>query len=260
MELSLSLTKTFIPANLSLVASIAETEIFSKFMIHKTLIRDASPDLAANYIAIPVPCPICFFLDEEHEARLQCHALFGRMLHFEELVALCGGDAEKTEMTVGVVENGLYLEYHHIPSDCIGSCRIRQTADSRLVLVNEHVRFLSRDKVEKKKYCWFSRQKTACEVLGISTIHITGARTSISQGYYYYPLFGFDAPLPTEFCRFLPKEIAHCRTLINLFKYQQGRKIWFLQGFSCEMMFDLHNDNGTLSDDEELLVCHCLLG
>ena len=114
-------------------------------MTQQTIIDDASSDLTMSYHP-------CYFLDEEHEARSLCHALFGRMLRFEELATLCGGKTKKIEMIVGVVHAGLYLEYHDIPANCVGSCLIHRTADSQLALVNEHVRFLNKSHVGTKKF------------------------------------------------------------------------------------------------------------
>jgi len=208
-------------------------------MTPKTLNPNVRPNCAVKHILTPVSFSHRFFLDEEYDAGLLCHALFGRMLHFGELTAICGGEPGKTEITVGVAKSNLYMEYYNAMIGCVGACVICRTADSQLVLVNEHVRFLRRDGIEKKKFHWFSRQKDACESQGISAIHITGSRSSISQGYYYYPLFGFNAPVPPDFLHILPKEIPPCRTLLDLYEYQQGRKKWFLCGFPCEMTFNL---------------------
>ena len=198
------------------------------------------PVFTTKSIVMPVANPIRFFLDEEYEARLRCHLLFDRMLSHAELVALCGGgDGEKTEMTIGIIKTGLYLEYQHFPSDCVGSCMIHRRDDRRLVLVNEHVRFLRRNGIERKKFHWFSRQKFACESLGVSAIDVTGARSSITQGFYYYPLFGFNAPLPPGFYRFLTQELSHCQTLLDLYEQPQGRKAWAMNGCPCEMSFEL---------------------
>jgi len=212
-------------------------------MTPKTLISNVHPDCPAKHILTPVSFSHGYFLDEEHEAGLLCHDLFGRMLHFGELAALCGGEAGKTEITVGVAKSELYLEFNHAAIGCVGTCLIGRMADSQLALVNEHVRFLRRDRIEAKKFHWFSRQKAACESLGIPTIHITGSRSSISQGYYFYPLFGFNAPVPPDFLHLIPKEIAPCRTLLDLYENTQGRKMWFLCGFPHDMVFDLHNKN-----------------
>ena len=195
--------------------------------------------ITTNMIATPVSCSSRFFLDEEHETKLRCQSLFNRSLDLSELAALCGGDVKKSDVTVGIADAGLYLEFHHRAIGCVGSCLIRRTTDSRLVLINEHVRFLRRNRIEKKKQLWFTRQKTACEYQGISAIHITASRTSISQGYYYYPLFGFDTPIPSGFSRYLSREIAHCRTIHDIFQFPQGRKLWYLYGFSCGMVYSI---------------------
>jgi len=204
------------------------------------MIREILPNISAKQIAVSMSKPFRFFLDEEQNVRQRSHALFGRMLHHAELVALCGGDSRKTDMTVGTVQAGLYLEYRHVSSDCVGSCLIYREADTRLALINEHVRFLRRNRIEREKFQWFTRQKNACESLGISAIHITGARSSISEGYYFYPLFGFNASLPQEFIRFLPDELSPCQTLLSLYEHFSGRKIWFRYGYPCDMVFELH--------------------
>jgi len=110
-------------------------------MTHKTLIHDARPNCAVKQILMPVTFSHRFFPDEEHDAGLLCHTLFGRMLHSGELISLCGGEPGTTEITVGVAKSELYMEYHHIATGCIGACLICRSTDSRLVLVNEHTYF-----------------------------------------------------------------------------------------------------------------------
>ena len=207
-------------------------------MTHNIIITDVLSAFTIQPITTSEASPLRYFLDEEHDAGVQSLLLFGRLLGYEELVALCGGDVGATELTVGISNTGLYLEYRHFSSDCVGACLIRRTEDMRLTLVNEHVRFLRRNGIERKKFHWFSRQKVACESLGITAIHVTGARTTIAQGYYYYPLFGFNASLPAEFARFLTQDFADCQTVLDLYEHPQGRKSWALYGCPCEMVFE----------------------
>ena len=121
-------------------------------MTHDTMIPDTFSVFTAKPTVMSVGTPIRFFPDEENDVRLRCQHLFGRMLSLAELVALCGGYDGNTELTVGIANSGLYLEYRHSTSDCVGSCLIFRTEDLRLVLINEHVRFLRRNAIERKKY------------------------------------------------------------------------------------------------------------
>ena len=186
-----------------------------------------------------------FFFNEEKKTEMLCRLFFGRTLLAREFAALCGGNnSGEVDTTVGVDQSGIYLEYYHHQLDCVGACLIYQTNGSRLVLSNEHIRFLHPANREQKKRRWFSQQKAACQSLGIATIQINAAKTSISQGYYYYPLLGFNAALPECVTGLLPKKLTAFRTLAELYAHPQGKQLWYQLGRPCQMTFELQ-ENGT---------------
>jgi len=189
-------------------------------------------------------CRPHFFFNEEKESEMLCRLFFGRMLLAREFAALCGGNnSGEIDTTVGIDQSGIYLEYYHHQLDCVGACLIYQANGSRIVLSNEHIRFLHPTDREQKKRRWFSQQKAACQSLGISAIQINAAKTSISQGYYYYPLLGFNAALPKSVSGLLPKKLTTCRTLAELYVYPQGKQLWYQLGQPCQMTFELFNNS-----------------
>ena len=188
-------------------------------------------------------CRPHFFFNEEKETEMLCRTFFGRTLFAREFAALCGGNNGEIDTTVGIDQSGIYLEYYHHQLDCIGACLIYQANDSRFVLSNEHVRFLHPADREQKKRRWFSQQKAACQSLGIATIQINAAKTSISQGYYYYPLLGFNAVLPECVSGLLPKKLTACRTLAELYAHPQGKQLWYQLGQPCQMTLELQENS-----------------
>ena len=190
-------------------------------------------------------CRPHFFFNEENETEMLCRLFFGRTLFAREFAALCGGNnSGEIDTTVGVDQSGIYLEYYHHQLDCVGACLIYQANGSRLVLSNEHVRFLNPADREQKKRQWFSQQKAACQSLGIAAIQINAAKTSISQGYFYYPLLGFNAALPESLFGLLPKKLVAFRTLAELYVHPQGKQLWYQYGQPCQMTLELQ-ENGT---------------
>lgn len=210
---------------------------FREYFMHTLIDRPFSSMTPAHekHVTTSGTCRLRYFLDEEEDVEIRCRRFFGRTLQPREFAAICGGHAREIKPFVGIDGTALYLEYHHTSLDCVGACLIYQASDARLVLSNESIRFLNRTGIERKKRQWFSRQKVACQSLGISTIHINAARTSISQGYFYYPFFGFSAALPEYVCDSLPKNLAACRTLAELYEHPKGQKFWRQFGNACQM-------------------------
>ena len=180
-----------------------------------------------------------YFMDEKEDAETLCRLLFGRIPHSGEFAAICGGDTDDVEVVIGTDKAGIYLEYRHASLDCIGSCLIYRGSDSRIILSNESPRFLCRAGIEQKKHRWFFRQKNACQRLGISTMTVNAAKTTITQGYFYYPLFGFDAAIPESVRGLLPEILNECRTLTELYEHPDGKAFWFQYGVACQMTAEI---------------------
>ena len=185
-------------------------------------------------------CDPCFFPEEEFEAKSLCEKFFGRVLHPHEFAALCGcSPTDILQTVVGTNQHRLYLEFHAKDADCVGTCLIDADSNSRLVLFNEHVRFLNQEKLGRRKFQWFSKQKKACERLGISAVHMLAAKSSISQGYRYYPLMGFNADLPQDFRRrFLPDDY-NTQTLHDLLDKPDFWNLWITLGTQIEVTFEM---------------------
>jgi GNAT superfamily N-acetyltransferase len=90
----------------------------------------------------------------------------------------------------------------------------------------------------------FAKQVQACLVAGVSRITCsagkdTSARTPVADqmnGYYTWPLFGYDAPLD-DFT--LPPEFETAKTVQDLYDRPGGREWWYKNGDELKMHFDL---------------------
>lgn len=66
-------------------------------------------------------------------------------------------------------------------------------------------------------------------------------------GYYLWPLFGFDGPLPANALRTLPDNYQGCATVLDLYDRAGGRQWWKEHGDTIALVFDL--SGGSLSQE-----------
>jgi hypothetical protein len=180
-----------------------------------------------------------FFVGEEFEARSLCRHLFGRQLRCHEYALLCGCTPDFSEIAVGIDRKYLYMEFHDRELGCIGESLVYKGSDSRLILLDEHVRFLNQEKLENRKIRWFSKQKNACENLGIATVQLLAAKSTISQGYCHYPRMGFQAVLPLTFRSLFGPEYSALQTMHEILEIPEIWNLWVAQGTEVEAKFEI---------------------
>lgn len=81
-------------------------------------------------------------------------------------------------------------------------------------------------------------RSVGCMAAGPSNDHI---------GYYAWPLLGFDGELEQRDIDLLPADLAHCRTLNELFLEPHGARHWRRHGRALAVFFDLAPDSASWS-------------
>ena len=75
--------------------------------------------------------------------------------------------------------------------------------------------------------------------LHVSRIELVAGRRSRENGYYSWPRFGFDGPLPSLVQRELPGDLRHARNVLDLMECQSGRQWWKEHGVPVPVAFDM---------------------
>lgn len=182
-----------------------------------------------------------FYWGERGDVRRTGGRLFARRLQTWHYAGLAGAP-DPAEVHVGTYRHGLLLEV----SDPIGArfhaayCVRRVGRD--LVLFNEGFRILKTSMQGKGFGLWsFCRQVDNASRLGISRIQTVAGRREGENGYYTWPRFGFDGPLPRNTAQRLPPRLAHARTLLDLMQCEEGRRWWREHGGTLHVAFDLRD-------------------
>lgn len=85
----------------------------------------------------------------------------------------------------------------------------------------------------------FHRQLENAKTLGIQRIETIAGRRDGENGYYTWPRFGFDGPLPEEIHEKLPLGLEHARTVLDLIDCEKGRLWWREHGDTIDVAFDV---------------------
>jgi hypothetical protein len=83
------------------------------------------------------------------------------------------------------------------------------------------------------------RQLDHARRLDVSRIELVAGRRSRENGYYTWPRFGFDGPLPSLVQRELPGDLRHARNVLDLMECQSGRQWWKEHGVPVPVAFDM---------------------
>jgi len=150
------------------------------------------------------------------------------------------GAPEGSEVEVSVYRGGLYLElrdpaahgYHGVWR-IVG--RAGQTVlylDALYVRPPEH-------RGHGLGLQIFHRQVRAAAALGVARILTRAGRRDDENGYYTWPRFGFDGPLPRRLGRSLPPACRDAVGVLDLMQSAAGRIWWRQHGFTLPVVFDL---------------------
>ena len=85
----------------------------------------------------------------------------------------------------------------------------------------------------------FYRQVRNAVTRGVACIEALAGRRRDENGYYTWPRYGFDCPLPAVIRRRLPVGLEDARTLLGRDVVREGRQWWRQHGTAVRVRFDL---------------------
>ena len=180
--------------------------------------------------------PVHFLLGERAETEALLRQFFGRRLRPWECASLAAAPDDAT-VELGTLGEQLYLETYS-PGNYQGVFLLNRQAD-HLVLQNDGLRIHRRS----LRRCglglqMFRRQCEAATALGVRRIETVAGRQDDENGYYTWPRFGFDAPLPPTVRQQLPPSLCRAQRVLDLMQSSAGRRWWQTHGISLTVTFD----------------------
>ena len=136
-----------------------------------------------------------------------------------------------------VVENRGIFQY---PSE-ISLVRL-SGADDQVMILDELIMLRSNALPAGFGLRMFAIQAHAAADMGISAIALEAAGSSASSifnGYYTWPRYGFDAKIDQQLLRNLPETLTGAASVADLMESQEGRSWWLENGHESCMEFDL---------------------
>ena len=182
---------------------------------------------------------VVFLLGERRDALQVTVALFGRRLRRWEFAGLAGAP-DDARVEIGTLAGDLYLEMHHgLPDRYCEFLFVRRAGDGP-VLVNDGLRIhretMQRNGLGLRIFC---RQTCQAKALGVRRIEVTAGRGRAENGYYTWPRFGMDGPLPATVTEMLPPGLRSARSVLDLIQSEPGRWWWKAHGCRVDLAFDL---------------------
>jgi len=182
---------------------------------------------------------VAFSCGEEDEVMRIARGLFGRRLRPAELAGLAGAP-DRAAVNAGTFGHGLYIDV----SDPLDACfRLivvlwRRGLDviTKIVGFHVHVQSMRRKGLGLQI---FHRQLQNALALGVTSIEATAGRREDENGYYTWPRFGFDGPLPGTLRRNLPSALDGAQTVLELMRSETGRRWWRDHGQRIDVVFDV---------------------
>jgi len=179
-----------------------------------------------------------YFRGEKRNVQRIALRLFRRPLETWEYAGLAGA-SEETEVEVGTLNAGLYVEVFQPLACCYHAVqRIRQAEDGPVVVIDA---FRIRASLRRRGLgsAIFARQIAAASALGARRIETLAGRHGDENGYYTWPRLGFDGPLPDSVRRELPLGLDHATNVLDLMRGKKGRRWWKAHGVPLPLAFDL---------------------
>ena len=180
-----------------------------------------------------------FFLGERGDAEGAARQLFGRTLKPWEYAGLAGAlDGARVE--VGTLSGRLYIELSGPPHETYRTVLCIARDRRSLVIAHEGFQIVRR----QQQGCGlglrvFTRQLDHAQRLEIRHIKTVAGRACGENGYYTWPRFGFDAPLPLDVRRTLPPGLVGAACVLDVMACPVGRQWWRHYGTPLPLTFDL---------------------
>ena len=180
-----------------------------------------------------------FSSGERQHAGQIARRLFGRSLPPWQYAGLTGAP-DDARVEVGTCNRELYLETSDpIANRYRGHSYVRRVG---IVLVVEKAGFHIQLRSMQRRGLGmrvFHRQLENAKALGVARIEAVAGRRHDENGYYTWPRFGFDGPLPEEVKRRLPPGLRRAAALLDLMACETGRRWWRRHGCTIPVAFDL---------------------
>jgi hypothetical protein len=202
--------------------------------------QQALPDLPAPFQAPPRSrAEVVFYDGEGRQIERATRQLFGRALETWEYAGLAGAPDDAV-VEVGTLQGGIYLELWEPASNAYRGSHVAQRLSLGVVLFNEGFR-IQRKCLQRQGLGLgvVSRQLHWAKALGVLRIIAMAGRRHQENGYYTWPRYGFDGPLPAEVRRRLPPGLHCARTVLDLIQCEPGRQWWRQHGAPLYVSFDL---------------------
>ncbi len=197
--------------------------------------RSSSPRLASARSRAHV----VFCKGERRQAERASLRLFRRTLAPWKLAGLAGAPHD-AEVEVGILQGDLYLELHKPGPEGYLGVQVVRRVRSRVVLLDEalhiHRRGMRRKGLGLRI---FYRQLVHAHALGVIRIETDAGRADHENGYYTWPRFGFDGPLPPKIRPMLPPGLASARSMLDLMNCERGRQWWQKNGTPVRLAFEV---------------------
>jgi hypothetical protein len=181
---------------------------------------------------------VVFFLGERRDAERATQCLFHRKLQTWEYAGLAGAP-DDAEVEVGTFQDGLYVEMGQPVTNEYRAVQLVRPTDAGPAIVIDALRIRNTMRRKGLGLKIFSRQLATAVALGVKRIETVAGRGDGENGYYTWPRFGFDGPLPSEIKRNLPLGLDHAQYVLDLMEDEQGRLWWRAFGFPVRLAFDL---------------------
>ncbi|MBN2021212.1 MAG: hypothetical protein JW809_00320 [Pirellulales bacterium] len=186
------------------------------------------------------PSPaVDYYPGERSAIILAARRLFGRELSSEQWANLAGAP-DGGEVEIGAYREGLYLELRDPATQGYhGAWRVSRRAGVVVLYLDALCVHWPRRRGQGLGLRIFARQVRAATDLGVGWIRTLAGRRKDENGYYTWPRFGFDSPLPGHVRRGLPAACQFARCVLDVMATQTGRVWWRERGVSLPLAFDL---------------------
>jgi GNAT superfamily N-acetyltransferase len=164
--------------------------------------------------------------------------LFPRRLSAWEYAELAGAPHD-AQVDVGTLGAGLYLETYQPATGSYHAVQLVRRTGGETVVVIDAIRVHESMRRRGLGLRIFVRQLAAATDLGVARIETVAGRNGHENGYYTWPRFGFDGPLPARIKRKLPLGLVRAQTVLDLIECPAGRRWWRDHGVPVRLAFDV---------------------
>ena len=190
---------------------------------------------------------VSFFFGEKHAFRRLSAEFFGRILRRSELFGLCGAPSSSS-LAIGTINEEIYVEFLETEQiGMMGEYRLRSESDGLCLVISSALILRADCRGCGIGFAAFQRQVHRARRLGVRKIQANTERKRDENGYYTWPRFGFDAPLPLQFLHGLPVFLHGAASVLDVMEFHPGRIWWKEHGIGLSLQFDLRKSSRSMT-------------